>query len=387
MSVTFIVDELIAEAKAETKLDDFGQSGFEEGLGVLAETYDQNVTDPKGRARCRGRLVTLLATRLRIEEAFKQIPEIRDEVIAHPLFVTGLPRSGTSALINLLGAAPDNRPLLQWECHFPDPWPGSKQGDEDPRYAPMKAYMEKQKEKNKAFQKIHDASADTPEECVLLHAYAMDGVQLGFEIMMEPYGSWAKAHDLTPMYEYFKDLLKMLQWRHPGKQWVLKAPAHMWAVDVINNVFPDAKFVWCHRKPIWMIPSICSMNETVMDMYMGPAESIDKHKLADNVMDWYAESLEIGLTERAKLDESRFIDCSQEEFANNPMSLLQRIYQQFDFEMDDANREAFETHITTHPKGRHGKHVYDLERFGMTEDKINQRFDFYVNDARWPLSN
>ena len=203
-TVTFDADELIAEAKQQTGFDDFGDLPYREGLEVLLETFDRNI--------------------------------IADQTIEAPIFVTGLPRSGTSALLNLLVAAPDNRGLLQWEVQFPDPWPDSAPGQEDPRYPYLVKALEQTR--NSEFAKIHYIDADTPEECVLLHAFAFDGVQLGFEIMLEPYRSWWLQRDLEPMYAYQKRLMQMLNWRNPGKQWMLKAPAHMWGIDAILKVFP-----------------------------------------------------------------------------------------------------------------------------------------------------
>ena len=133
-TVTFVADELIAEAKGQTGFEAFGDTPYRDGLEALLATYDKNVRDPAGRKRCRDRVVMQLATRLKCENAFRVIPEVAQQEIVAPIFVTGLPRSGTSALLNLLVAAPENRGLLQWEVQFPDPWPDSKPGEKDPRY-------------------------------------------------------------------------------------------------------------------------------------------------------------------------------------------------------------------------------------------------------------
>lgn len=385
-AVDFDAEKVIALARDKTGLDNFGSTPWREGLEVLLATYDRHVRDPGGRARCRDRVVNLLATRLRCERAFEQIPAIQDETIEAPIFVTGLPRSGTSALLNLLANAPENRGLLQWEMQLPDPWPGSAPGDEDPRYRPLADALEASR--NKAFMKMHDGDADTPEECVLLHAYACSGVQLGFEIMLEPYGSWLKAQDLEPLYAYQRQLMKMLQWRNPGKQrWLLKAPAHMWGIDAIMKVFPDARFIWCHRNPLQVVPSINSMNQLVMAMYAGDCSHVDPHEMGRSVMDWYATSLERGLAERKKLPEHLFVDCSQQEFVDRPMALVERVYGAFDMPLSVESRSALEAHIDSNPKNKHGKHVYDLSAYGLDEAAIRQRFDFYYSDPRWPISD
>ncbi|MEZ5502951.1 MAG: sulfotransferase [Halioglobus sp.] len=383
--VRFAADELITEARGQTGFEEFGEPPFREGLEVLLETYDRNVRDPEGRKRCRDRVVMLLATRLKCENAFRTIPEIADQEIAAPIFVTGLPRSGTSALLNLLVAAPDNRGLLQWEVQFPDPWPNSRPGEEDPRYPYLVKALEQTR--NSEFSKIHYIDADTPEECVLLHAYALHGVQLGFEIMLEPWRSWLLQQDLEPLYAYQKRQMQMLNWRNPGKQWMLKAPAHMWGIDAILKVFPDARFVWCHRDPLLVVPSINSMNKVIMKMYAGDISHLDAGEIGRAVMEWYAMSLEKGLAERATLPPELFVDCSQREFVDQPLAVVEKVYRAFGLHLGDASRAAMQAHIDANPKGKHGKHEYNLAEYGLTRELIEERFAFYTADQRWPISD
>ncbi len=384
-TVTFVAEELIREAQQQTGFDEFGEPSIREGLEVLLETYDRNILDPDGRKRCRERVVMQLATRLKCENAFRTITEIDNQEIVAPIFVTGLPRSGTSALLNLLVAAPENRGVLQWECQFPDPWPDTKPGEEDFRYPYLVKALDDNRDSD--FSKIHYVDADTPEECVLLHAYAFNGVQLGFEIMLEPYRSWLLAQDLVPLYQYQKRQMQMLNWRNPGKQWMLKAPAHMWAVDAILDVFPDARFIWCHREPVAVTASINSMNRAVMGMYAGNHDHMDKSAIGNAVMEWYAMSLEKGLSEREQRDPSLFIDTSQSEFVSQPMAVVEKVYSGFGMELTDAARAAMHAHIDNNPKGKHGKHEYDVAEYGLTREIIEERFAFYTGDDRWPISD
>lgn len=383
--IHFYPDALVETAIEATGFSDFGELPYREGLQVLCQTYEDNIKDPAGRKRCQDRLVNLLSVRLRCENAFKQIPAIAEQAIASPLFVTGLPRSGTSALINLLSQAPENRGLLQWEVQFPDPWPGHGPGEEDPRYPYLvRALAENQ---DPEFQKIHYVDADTPEECVMIHAYAFSGVQLGFEIMLEPYRGWLLEQDLESMYAYQKRQLQMLNWRNPGERWCLKAPAHMWSLDAIASVFPDAQFVWCHRHPVPVVASINSMNRQVMKMYAGDCSHLDQKAIGRAVMEWYASSLEKGLATREAMPAETFVDCSQEELSADPMGVVERIYEQFGLELSSRSRKAIQAYVIANPKGKHGKHSYDLESFGLSEEEVLSRFAFYLEDDRWPLSD
>ena len=383
--IHFHPEALIEEAMESTELNDFGRLPVRPGLEALCETYERNVVDPAGRQRCRDRLVNLLTVRLRCERAFRNIPAIAQQEIRAPIFVTGLPRSGTSALINLLSQAPENRGLLQWEVQFPDPWPDSAPGQADPRYAYLVKALEQAKDSE--FQKIHYVDADTPEECCLIHSYAFSGVQLGFEIMLEPYRSWFLEQDLRPLYDYQKRLLQMLNWRNPGERWVLKAPAHMWAIDVIMRVFPDARFVWCHRHPVPVVASINSMNRQVMKMYAGDCSHLEPGKIGHAVMDWYAMSLDRGLASREIHPAERFVDCSQEEIAASPMQVVERVYEGFGLDLGEEARSAMQAYVDDNPKGKHGKHSYDLESFGLSDGEVVDRFDFYLQDERWPISD
>jgi Sulfotransferase family len=383
-SVTFMAEELIAEAIEQTGFDDFGDLPYREGLETLLATYDRHVLDPAGRKRCRERVCYQLATRLKCENAFNTIPAWREQEIVAPIFVTGLPRSGTSALLNLLVSAPENRGLLQWEVQFPDPWPGSKPGEKDPRYDFLARALEESR--NSDFAKIHFVDAQTPEECVLLHAYAFNGVQLGMEIMLEPYRSWLLGQDLVPLYAYQKKLMQMLNWRMPGEHWMLKAPAHMLGIDAILEVFPDARFVWCHRDPQAVVPSINSLNKVVMDMYLGDYSHLDMSEMGRAVMEWYALSLERGLAMREQLPTELFVDCSQQEFVENPMGVVERVYTAFDLDLGDESRTVLQSHVRANPKGKHGKHVYKLAEYGLTREMIDERFAFYTGDGRWPIS-
>jgi hypothetical protein len=373
--VTFEVEELLAESREATGgLSDFGPGDFRGGLEALAETYTRQFT-AKGQKRNRRRLVQLLATRLRVQAALEREPEIRERELPAPMVLTGLPRSGTSALFNTLASDPDARPLLLWETQFPDPAEGLAPGEPDPRRAAIEAYYAKSREKHPEFTKIHYASADTPEECVLLHAYAMHGVQMGTEIMLEPYASWYRSQPLDEMYAYYKQQLQLLDWQRPGKRWLLKAPAHMWGIDALVRTFPDVSIVWSHRDPLSCTASICSMTQALMQDQVEIAPQV----LGPIVMDFYATSLERGLEARDRLEPSRFLDVNHDSFVAGGLAVAERIYEHFGLPLEPATRALLETHVAEHPRGKHGSHEYSLEAFGITPEDAKKRFASYID--------
>jgi hypothetical protein len=376
----FEEEAVLAAAREATGLSDFGDPAFREGLRVLLETYEKTAGfDDKGRRRNWRRVVQLLATRLKIEAAWRAHPEIRARSIRRPVYLTGLPRTGTSALFNLLAADPAARPLLLWEGVFPDPIE-LEPGQPDPRYLAVKAQYDRIREKDPEFTKIHFASADTPEECVLLQAHAFCDVQMGIEIMMEPYASWFQRQDLRPAYAYYRDLLKMLDWQRPGERWLLKSPAHLWAIDVLAEMFPDVCLVFTHRNPLEAMASACSMT----DALMANRPDYRKEALGTVVLEYYARSLERGLAARDALDPARFVDVDYRVFVADPLAAAERIYDHFALPAPPSVRDALRAHAEAHPQGKHGRHEYSLEEFGLTPDTVRTRLAAYIERFRLP---
>jgi hypothetical protein len=365
---------LLEEARARTGLADFGDERFREGLRVLLETYERAGLSPGGRKRTRRRLVQLLATRLRIEAALRRHPEIRRRPIRAPLYLTGLPRTGTSALLNLLAADPAARPLVTWEGMNPDPLPGLAPGQTDPRLLAVRAAVARDRERNPDFDRIHWADAEGPEECVLLLAYTFCDVQLGIEPLLSPYREWFPAQDLRPSYAFYADCLRLLDWQRPGERWLLKSPAHLWALDVLLELFPDACLVWTHRDPLEALPSYCSM----MGALMAIRERVDARELGPAVLEYLARSLERGLAARERCDSARFADVDYRRFVEAPFETARAIYARFGLELRPAARAALARHADEHPQGKHGAHRYALEDYGLTAGAVRRRLGFYL---------
>ena len=375
---------LIAAARQATGLDDFGDEGFREGLRVLLETYERAGLRPGGRKRTRGRLIQLLCNRLRVEQAFRRHPEIREREIRSPMVLTGLPRTGTSALFNLLAIDPAARPLLLWEAMNPDPYEGESEngatGGEDPRLAATRAYFERDRQRNPDFEKIHQRRADGPEECVLLTAHTFCDAQNGIEPLMSPFREWFQAQDLRPTYAYYRDLLKLLDWQRPGERWLLKSPAHLWALDILAEMFPDVCIIQTHRNPVEIIPSYCSMMAAIMTI----RESVDPHELGPTVLEYLARSLERGLAARDASDPRRFLDVDYRHFVEQPMEVVEQIYRHFGLELGAETAAAMRAHIRENPQHRHGSHRYSLSEYGTSAEDVCARLADYIERFELP---
>jgi hypothetical protein len=376
----FNLDTLLAEAAASTQLTDFGPADFKPGLQKLIETYTTNGFDERGVKRNRKRLLKLLQVRLRIESAWKAHPEIRDVPIKAPMLLTGLPRTGTSALLNLLSQDSAARPLKLWEGMSPDPLPGNPPEAEDPRYIGMKQFYDEAHKKNPDFDKIHYTNADTPEECIHLLNHTFQDVQFGVETMMEPYGSWFQQQDHMPSYRYYADILRMLQWQRPGERWLLKSPAHLWALDCLTTLFPDCSIIITHRNPLECVTSYASMMES---MLIG--RDFDRKQFGPVVMEYLARKVESSLQQREQISSDRVLDLQFNDFIADSVGTAKRIYQHFNLPMTSEIEQHFQHYADTHPMGKHGKHDYKLEEYGLTEQQILDRFGFYIERFAVPL--
>ena len=375
-------ESLIAAAKQSTGLGDFGDEGFRDGLRVLLETYESAGLRPGGRKLTRGRLIRILCNRLRVEQAFRRHPEILEREIRSPVYMTGLPRTGSSALFNLLAIDPAARPLLLWEAMNPDPYEEDEPiepGREDPRLEATRAYFERDRQRNPDFDRIHYRRADGPEECVLLTAHTFCDAQNGIEPLMSPFREWFQAQDLRSTYAYYRDLLKLLDWQRPGERWLLKSPAHLWALDILVEMFPDVCIIQTHRNPLQIIPSYCSMMAAIMTIQ----ESVDPRELGPTVLEYLARSLERGMAARDGSDPRRFLDVDYHRFVEQPMQTVERIYDHFELELDSGTADAMRAHLSQNPQHQHGLHRYSLAEYGLSAEAVRARLADYV--ARFDL--
>ena len=367
---------VIEAALRKAESSDFGADDFREGLRVLLETYDTSAgLSEAGRKMNWKRVVQLLSTRLRVEDAFARHPEIREREIRRPVYMTGLPRTGTSALFNLLAMDPAARPLLLWEGFFPDPIEGLEPGEPDPRHRAMKDTYERIRANTPDFTKIHFADADVPEECVLLLAHTFCNAHFGIEVLMEPYQSWFQRQDLRASYAYYRGLLQMLDWQRPGERWLLKSPVHLWALDILVEMFPDCCIIVTHRDPCEAVASYCSMMQTLFESRGCSAQP----ELGATVLEYLARSLECGLEARTGSDESRFRDVRYPDFVADPMGVIRSAYRHFDLRLTSEAESAMQRHVSENPRGKHGAHSYDLEQYGLTPEQVRDRLSGYID--------
>jgi len=372
------VDRLLTEAQRQTELSDFGPSEFLEGLRKIVETYNGNGFDDRSLSRVDKRLKKILTTRLRIEDALRRWPDIKRTTVTRPLYITGLPRTGTTAMLNLLASDAATRPLQLWEALNPYPLPEAVRLEEDPRYMATKKFCDGVKASGDGFQRIHHFTPETPEECVHLLNHTFQDVQYGVEPLLEPYKSWFIGRDLRSSYYYYRDILKMLQWQRPGKRWLLKSPCHLWALDILAEIFPDCQIVVMHRNPVDSVISYASMMASLMD----GCRDISRAKLGEEVLEYLARKVERSMALREHITSRQIHDVYYADLLSDPLGVVERLYDYFGLPLSQETSGRMAASLQRNPQNVHGAHTYAAEDFGLTEARILDRFGPYVEHYR-----
>ncbi len=370
-------ESILKAAQRRAKLSDFGDERFRVALRQLLESFKKDAQlHPFGRWMTRNRLIMSAENRLRIQEDLKRHPEILDVPIRQPLFVAGLPRSGTTLLYNLLAKDPARRPLLMWESFWPSPPPQAETRHRDPRVKRARMVVKALCRLAPQLQVAHTLVPEGPEECMPLLFNTF--VCPGFLMMgnMPGYEQWLRAlsfDENVAVYREYKTQLQLLQWRCPGKRWLLKCPAHLAALDALFDVFPDAGVVQTHRDPAKVVPSVCSLFAMFRVM---STDAIDPPSMGPQLAESGADLVNRAMKAREKTP-GRVYDAAYTELVNDPIGSVHRIYDFFGYDCDDRMDAGMKLWLDENPRHKHGAHRYDLAQFGLDLPAIERHFGPY----------
>lgn len=374
--MTLDAEELEAEAKAQTGLDDFGDGEHREGLERLVRSFnlEADLTET-GELMQRIRLVSLLSSRLQIEETYRTHPSIEAEEVEGPVFVIGLPRTGTTALSQLVAADPQFRSLRLWESSSPCPPPESASEHTDPRIADTEAGLEMMNQMFPLMQTMHHEEATTATECQDLLGMSFRTVHFDGFGRVPSYLEWVTDCDMRGTYRYHRRVLRLLQWHCPPHLWHLKTPVHMFALEALLEAYPNARFLWSHRDPAKVLGSVCSLIHYCRSW---SSDRDDALELGPEQLDRWWLAVSRAMDFRSRVGDERFADLSFADLQVDPVGALATAFEQIGIAFGDASRHAVAGWATSHPPGSHGQHTYDLADFGLDPDQVRRRFAPYM---------
>jgi hypothetical protein len=366
--------DLIETAKRRCGLDDFGGGDFFEGISRLLDSCQREAQlNLIGRIVLRADLIRILCSRLFIQRDRKAYPSIVRQEIREPLFIVGLPRSGTTVLHTLLGSDPDHRVPLTWEVMTPSP---PTRDNEKRRIQRAISSCNCFNWLAPTFRQAHPVGAELPQECVSLMAPTFMSDQFDAMYYVPSYRAWFFRQDLRPAYEYHRRFLQHLQVRQNARRWVLKAPTHMFALPSLLAVYPDALFVQTHRAPLDAMASVSSLITILRRVF---SDAVDPLTVCREAIDYWSKTLAKFLQERALLAKHRICDVDYVEIHRDPLAVVRRIYGHFGWSLSQKVEERMRRALASQPEERHRLHRYDLSQFGVEEAESAARFAAYCD--------
>jgi hypothetical protein len=375
--------DIVAAAREQTGLEDFGDPAILEGLDVLLRSYEQEAKFTEaGMQRSIGALVSALANRMRVEDWLKRHPELLERPIEKPLFVFGLPRTGTTLAINLLHSDPARRSFLRWEAFDSVPPPRAEELHAGPRYEKMQAQSEMALKYAPEVVAIHYEEADSPTECQFAMAPSFCAQVYDSQADIPGYHRWFLYEaDYRPAFRYEKRLLQLLQAQAPGR-WTLKNPWHPLFLDALTAEFPDAQLVMTHRDPADVVGSACSLLKVVRRMF---SDDVDLHAIGANLMETFELMIARSNAFRASHGEDAIYDIQYADVMRDPLGTVHGIYDRFGEPLTPEAESAMNAYLAANPKGKHGRHEYDLAEYGLTRKGVRAAFGDYIERFRIPL--
>jgi len=382
------IEDLHASAARRTGLTEFGADDYTDGLAVLLDSCAAEAAfTPLGAKAQRAFLRGVLSARLFSEAAWRSHPEYAQVPIERPVFITGLPRTGTTALHRLLTADPAHQGLELWLAEAPQPRPQPATWADNPVFRYIQAGCERHHVEHPEFMGVHYMAADQVEECWQLLRQSMRSISWECLAHLPSYSAWLAGQDWTPGYRRHRRNLQLIG-LGDGRRWVLKNPSHLFALDALLAVYPDALIVQTHRAPEVAIASVCSLAAQASagwsDVYAGDVIGRDQLEL-------WASGLERFRAGRARAEQAgdvqaRFFDVRYEDLVADPVGTAEAVYACFGLPFTGAAADAMGALASdggaTGVPGSRPAHRYTLHDFGLTEADVGARFSGLTAELR-----
>ena len=366
------VEDLHASASRRTGLTDFGPDDYTDGLSVLLDSCAAEAGfTPLGAKTQRALLRGVLSARLFSQAAWAASPEYAQVAIDRPVFITGLPRTGTTALHRLLTADPASQGLEVWLAQLPQPRPPRDTWAGNPVFQAVQAGFSRHHDEHPEFMGVHYMTADQVEECWQLLQQSMRSVSFETLAYVPGYSAWLRGQDWAGAYRRHRRNLQMIGLHDGGRRWVLKNPSHLFALDALLAVYPDALVIQTHRSPRTAVASACSLAAHASagwsPVFAGPV-------IGRSQLDLWARGLARFTAERARHDPARFYDVYYDDLVADPMGTVTGIYRHFGLSLTGAAADAIAALASAAKAGGGTAHRYALDEFGLTGEEVDERF-------------
>ena len=367
-------ERVMKMAERTTGLSDWGEGGFKQRLQATADGVNEANLNTTGLFGARYVLNWHLGNKLRIIDFAKRHPELDDIDIDRPVVITGFFRTGTTFLHNVLAADPNNRVARAWELSYPLGRLGDPLGDVAWRRAQAKFTFGFNQAAIPDQGVAHHVTPDSYEEDFFLLENDMAVLTFWVGFAAYEYAHDMLDWDMTESYEFHKLQLKILNAQKSAKRWVLKCPWHIWNMDALMAVYPDAQIIFTHRDITKALASHCSLSAKMASKLK---RSLDVKELGSFWLEYARIGLDRAMESREKIPESQLYDVRLKDMMASPMTVLQDIYAHFDLEFTEEVAGLLEARIAEKPTSQEGEHEYSIEEFGLTNEEVRDALRTY----------
>lgn len=363
-------------ARRATGLADFGDEDYLPGLRRLIEAYATDLpADRATRETCFDMTLPGLVGRLHSEQGWAEHPGCLDRAIARPLIITGIPRTGTTALHMLLAMDPQFQALTRWIIPNPIVRPAPHLWADHPLHrAAVRAAQQLHESSPKAMA-AHGIGADDVDECLALMLQSYVTNQLPSLLDLPSYDAWFMAQDEAASYRRLADNLRLIGYAEPRKTWLLKNPTHLLRMETLLCEFPDARIIHTHRAVVPTFSSMCSM----LAAFRGdpPPGSAAALAIGPRQLRLYKVATEHTMAVRER-HPGAFHDVHQEALRADPLGVVRGIYEHFELALSPEAETRIRGWIAAHPAIAGEVQRDRLEDYGLTKDGIRRELAPYV---------
>jgi len=368
---------LMTEAAEMAGHEDWGDAGFVEPLSLLVGSCEASGRlTAAGRRVLRSVVLRHLRNRLYVQAHLARRPDAAARPLGRPVVITGLPRTATTLLHNLLAQDPRHRFLRLWEALHPVPPEEGHGPDEAALVGHAETWLERFYARAPGFRAVHPLTARGPEECdaLLQNAFASQHFDDMFDA--EDYSRWFYSATLDREYAFYALQLRALSGDREteSRRWVLKSPGHLAHLDSLLRALPGALVLHCHRDPVEAVPSYASL---ILTARGGHSDDLSPAEIGEQALRRCATTLERALQARAAAGEDRFLDVSYPALVADPLRTVARIYAWLGTPLDAAVEGSMRRWLDDHPRDRHGVHRYEPRRFGLDSERVRSAFAAY----------
>ncbi len=376
------MEELIAAAFADTGLNDFGEFDPREGMEHFLRDINDLDLNQAGRINISALMHRWLVNGLRFADDLKKHPEILDEQVDDPLVILGMTRVGSTMLQRLLAADPDTLCIRHWESLNPSRMPNAVPGEEDPRIGIDREIIDAMIKNNLGLMQSHSVKVDDAEECIFVQLPTFKTVGHCWVAPTPNYYDWIRSQSLHGSYAFLKQMLQYLQWQKGGRpsangdrRWILKTPPHIGNMDLLVDVFPNAKYVFMHRDVHEVIASTCRLIEMLFRTCM---DVIDMEAVGAYVLRIWSEEMNRHLQQLDALgSQIDLLDVQYDRLRKDTFGVVRDIYQLMGRDLTPRREQEMRMWEANDTHGEFGSYTYSLEQYGLTSTDVDAAFAEY----------